>query len=315
MESKKQCNGMMWAAVAAGVGVGVGLLISIPLMRRGVKVRPGKFKFSAADQPARFASQKASNDKRALDITSVYRREELKGKRVLVTGSTRGLGLALVKELKQAGAIVYATCRKPSDALLAVGVSKVIEGIDVMRDEDMKALVRGVDVPLDVLINNAGYFKSERESVLKGTMDFADEVKTIDICAVGPLRVTDALFRGGKLSKGAKVAMITSQGGSIAWRDVQCPQGGDYGHHMSKAAANMGAKLLANELRDEITVAILHPGFNKTDMTRKYEQIWEIEGAVDPSIGAMRVLHEINIIKPEQTGRFINCEDGLDIPW
>jgi hypothetical protein len=32
-----------------------------------------------------------------------------------------------------------------------------------------------------------------------------------------------------------------SIGGSIGWRDVQCPNGGDYGHHMSKAAANMGS--------------------------------------------------------------------------
>lgn len=35
-----------------------------------------------------------------------------------------------------------------------------------------------------------------------------------------------------------------------------------------------------------ISVVKLHPGFNKTDMTKKYAHIWEIEGAVDPEIGA-----------------------------
>jgi len=32
------------------------------------------------------------------------------------------------------------------------------------------------------------------------------------------------------------------QGGSIAWRTVQNPTGHDFGHHMSKAAANMGGR-------------------------------------------------------------------------
>ena len=52
----------------------------------------------------------------------------------------------------------------------------------------------------------------------------------------GPLRVTAALFNAGLIaSSGAKVAMITSQGGSIAWRDVQNGESGpfDYGPSLS----------------------------------------------------------------------------------
>ena len=92
--------------------------------------------------------------------------------------------------------------------------------------------------------------------------------------------------------------------------------GGDYGHHMSKAAANMASVLLSQEFKDKkIPVGILHPGFNKTEMTAKYEKIWEIEGAVDASTGAKRVFYEIGKIDMESTGKFINCEDGLEIPW
>jgi NAD(P)-dependent dehydrogenase (short-subunit alcohol dehydrogenase family) len=110
--------------------------------------------------------------------------------------------------------------------------------------------------------------------------------------------------------------MITSQGGSIGWRFTQNPEGHDYGHHMSKAAANMASVLLAQELKSKgITVGILHPGFNKTDMTKKYQEIWEIEGAVDSSVGAKRVCYEIGKLTLEKTGVFINCEDGLEIPW
>ena len=47
----------------------------------------------------------------------------------------------------------------------------------------------------------------------------------------------------------------------------------------------------------------------------QYEAIWEIEGAVDPSVGAKRVVHELGNMSMEKTGQFINCEDGLQIPW
>ena len=148
-------------------------------------------------------------------------------------------------------------------------------------------------------------------------MNFDEELKMIDICAVGPLRVSSLMFNEGKIkAPGGKIAMITSQGGSVAWRGVQNPTGHDYGHHMSKSAANMGGVLLAQELAPKgVSVQTLHPGFNKTGMTKKYEKIWEIEGAVDAGMGAKRVLHEVKLMSPDYNGLFINCEDGLQIPW
>ena len=62
----------------------------------------------------------------------------------------------------------------------------------------------------------------------------------------------------------------------MAWRFTQNPEGHDYGHHMSKAAANMAGMLLSQELKSAgVCVYLLHPGFNKSDMTKKYEAIWE----------------------------------------
>jgi NAD(P)-dependent dehydrogenase (short-subunit alcohol dehydrogenase family) len=85
---------------------------------------------------------------------------------------------------------------------------------------------------------------------------------------------------------------------------------------MSKAAANMMAMLLAQELKSKgIAVGIFHPGFNKTGMTAKYADIWEREGAVDPSVGAKRVMYEAGLLSMETSGKFINCEDGLEIPF
>ena len=164
------------------------------------------------------------------------------------------------------------------------------------------------------MINNAGYFYEPLETLT--SLNFPVQIKTIDICACGPLRISAALVNSGLMKEGSKIVMITSQGGSVSWRTVQNPTGHDYGHHMSKAAANMMAVLLSQELKEKgIAVGIFHPGFNKTGMTAKYKDIWEIEGAVDPSVGAKRVLYETGKLNMDTTGKFINCEDGLEIPW
>jgi len=260
--------------------------------------------------------QKPKKNQRFLDITTVYDPAYVKGKRVAVTGANRGIGLELSKELVKQGAKLVAIVRKSSAELDALNPDEIISGVEATSDEACASIPDKVTGgPIDILINNAGYFKEECEKL--DSMDFADQLKTIDICAVGPLRISTALFKGNLLVPNSSViAMMTSQGGSIEWRTVQCPDGGDYGHHMSKAAANMGSVLLAQELRKHgIAVGILHPGFNKTAMTKKYAHIWEVEGAVDTSIGAMRIIHEIGKVNMDTTGKFVNCEDGLEIPW
>ena len=83
-------------------------------------------------------------------------------------------------------------------------------------------------------------------------------------------------------------------------------KGGDYGHHMCRAACNIGGVLLSEELKKQgIAVLMLHPGFNRTGMTSKYSAIWDIEGAVEASVGAKRVLHEVKGATMERTGKFI----------
>jgi NAD(P)-dependent dehydrogenase (short-subunit alcohol dehydrogenase family) len=267
--------------------------------------------YSIANQKQRNALAKAENKIRVLDIDSIYDPSYVKGKNVLVTGGNRGIGLAISKELQAQGANVFITTRKAANIPNAVE----IEGIDVTDDNCGTKLVEALNgVRIDILINNAGYFYEPVETLT--TMNYQEELKMIDICAIGPLRVTSALYNAGVLSSGSRVVIISSQGGSISWRFIQNPNGHDYGHHMSKAAANMAGVLLAQELKAaQIAVKLLHPGFNKTDMTKKYEAIWEEEGAVDASLGAKRVVHEIGLMEMATTGSFVNCEDGLEIPW
>lgn len=271
-------------------------------------------KYSNPDQVQRFSENTKLQHPQTVDIESIFDGSLVAGLRVLVTGCNRGLGLALARELIANKAHVIVTCRKVSEELKNAKPAQIITGIDVTSDENMKKLVDELSEPIDILINNAGYFWETEETL--ENLNFKEQLKMIDICACGPLRVSGALLNANKIKSGGKIAMITSQGGSIAWRTAQNPHGHDYGHHMSKAAANMMGRLLAQEVRSKnIIVSNLHPGFNRTEMTAKYKEIWDIEGAVDASVGAKRVIHEINKMSIERTGNFVNCEDGLEIPW
>merc|ERR1719401_1192398 len=167
-------------------------------------------------------------------------------------------------------------------------------------------MAKAISAPVDILINNAGYFMEAPETL--ASLDDKEELKQIDICALGPLRVTAALHNAGLLKNG-KVVIITSQAGSVEWRFTQnAGEGGDYGHHMSRAACNIAAALMSEELKAAgVPVLLVHPGFNRTGMTAKYSHIWDIEGAVDPSIGAKRVLHECKKATMENTGKFFNA--------
>lgn len=277
--------------------------------------------YSIADQVARFEKAKADNNERFLNIESVYNGGELSGRRVLVTGGNRGLGLEITKELVALGATAIVLCRSSSPELEAlVGKWNVYDGVDVT---DTEAVIKGMKRikgdggALDMVINNAGYFYEPCEKILDDTMNFEEELKQIDICALGPLRVNAAAVQTGALADGAKLVVITSQAGSAEWRKTQNKdEGGDYGHHMSRAACNIAGVLQAEELRSKgFSVILLHPGFNRTEMTAKYKEIWDKEGAVEPAIGAKRVLYEAIKSNMDTTGQFINCEDGLQIPF
>lgn len=274
-----------------------------------------------ADQVKRFAKAKEDDNRRFLDISSVYDGKDLSGKRVLVTGGNRGLGFELSKELVGIGATVIVLCRSSCTEIeQLVGKYNVYSGIDVTDTEAVEKAAKKVKSDggaLDVVINNAGYFYDPCEKILDNSLNFDEQLKQINICALGPLRVNSALVNAGALAPDAKLAIITSQAGSAEWRSTQnANDGSDYGHHMSRAACNIAGVLQAEELRSKgFTVILLHPGFNRTEMTKKYSHIWDIEGAVEPKEGAKRVLHEVINAKFEDSGKFVNCEDGLQIPW
>ena len=217
---------------------------------------------------------------------------------VVITGANRGIGLELARQFKERGDQVVAVCRKPSDELVDLGVD-LVEGIDVADDAAVGRLATNLeDRTVDVLVNCAGILSDES----LGDLNFDRIRKQFEINSLGPLRVTAALKEN--LGEGSKVAIVTSRMGSIE----DNTSGGRYGYRMSKAAVNMAGRSLANDLKDDgVAVALLHPGFVRTEMTGH-------QGLIDPPESAAGLIARIDEVTLETTGTFWHT-NGEVIPW
>jgi NAD(P)-dependent dehydrogenase (short-subunit alcohol dehydrogenase family) len=216
----------------------------------------------------------------------------------LVVGANRGIGFALCKRLKALGREVIAVGRRSSSALDGLGV-RVELGVDVTTDAGVAAVAQRLEgVVIDELVCNAGIL---REDDLDG-VDLDDVRAQIEVNALGPLRVVKALRKN--IRRGGKLALITSRMGSIGDNG----SGGYYGYRMSKAALNAAGMSLARDLRGAgIAVAILHPGYVRTDMT-------EGSGSVDPDAAAKQLVDRIEALTLETTGTFWHA-NGEVLPW
>lgn len=219
---------------------------------------------------------------------------------VVVTGASRGIGLELCKQYLSLGYTVFAVCRQASQALreLPVGLH-IVEGVDVTDDEGIRALTHALaNRPVEILINNAGIFENNNV----GEIDFSSIERQFLVNAVAPLHVTEALLPN--LSKGSKVALITSRMGSMADNS----SGAYYGYRMSKAALNAAGVSLARDLLPRgIAVALLHPGFVQTKMVG-------FAGDISPLVAAERLVKRIEGLTLENSGSFWHSNGEL-LPW
>lgn len=220
---------------------------------------------------------------------------------VLVTGANRGIGLELCRQLVARGDKVIAACRKASPELRALDL-RVEEGVDVGQPAQIEKLaqrLRGESI--DLLINNAGVLHNEALGHIDASA--IDHIQAqFAINSLGPLLMTQALLPN--LHDGSKVAIITSRVGSIA----DNTSGGMYGYRMSKAAVNIAGMSLARDLAPKgIAVALLHPGFVRTEMTSG-------QGLIDPPESAQGLIRLIDQLTLETSGGFWHT-NGEVLPW
>lgn len=157
---------------------------------------------------------------------------------------------------------------------------------------------------LDTVIITAGYFATEslREP------SFEAQERMYRTCAIGPtiLVTTLANESDNLLGKGSKVIFVSSESGSIALRHEK-EGGGNYGHHASKTALNMSAKLLSLDLKDRgVAIATVHPGFMRTEMTKGvgFDKFWDEGGAVTPDVAAKSLAEWIDTFEMSRTGQY-----------
>ncbi|MBC8134015.1 MAG: SDR family oxidoreductase [Deltaproteobacteria bacterium] len=220
---------------------------------------------------------------------------------VLVTGSNRGIGLALCRVFKERGDHVIATCRKSSADLEGMGV-EIVADIDVTSDQAVAGLAQRLgERRIDVLVLNAGILRQD-SAKLSPALDLETVQQQIAVNAIAPLRLARALV--AHLHAGSKIALITSRMGSIA----DNTSGSYYGYRMSKAAMNaMGMSLARDLAARQIAVAILHPGYVSTDMTAH-------AGNVAPKDAARMLVARIDELTLATTGTFWHA-NGEQLPW
>ena len=218
----------------------------------------------------------------------------------LVTGANRGIGLELSKQLAARGDSVIAVCRSSSVELDQAGV-EIMAGTEVTDPVSLHRLARTLEGRrIDILVNNAGILRRDKLGSLAGSVD--DMLLQFRTNSLGPILVTEALLPN--LGSGSKVAIITSRMGSVA----DNTSGGAYGYRMSKSAVNNAGVSLARDLAGKgIAVALLHPGYVRTDMTGG-------EGFIDTPEAAAGLLQRIDELTLENSGGFWHS-NGEELPW
>jgi 3-oxoacyl-[acyl-carrier protein] reductase len=176
----------------------------------------------------------------------------------LVTGSTRGIGLAVARRLMEDGFTVVVNGTDPeATQARAEEIGAEALAFDVADADAVQAAARelfGRHKRLDVLVNNAGVL----DDALLGMIQ---PRRTFDVNALGVLNTMQACARllargdGGAIVNVASIIGITGNTGQVAYAG-------------SKAAVIGMTRSAAKELAPKVRVNAVAPGFIDTDMTR-----------------------------------------------
>ncbi len=169
-------------------------------------------------------------------------------KLIVISGGTKGIGKAIIERFAAANFDI-ATCARSTDDLQALkkevegkhGVSVFVHATDMSKKSEVLGFAKfviGLERPIDVLVNNAGYFRPGlMTDEPEGTLE-----KMIDTNLYSAYHLTRALIQKIKKAKDGHIFSICSVASLIAY-----PNGGSYS--ISKFAMLGFSKVLREELK------------------------------------------------------------------
>jgi NAD(P)-dependent dehydrogenase (short-subunit alcohol dehydrogenase family) len=233
---------------------------------------------------------------------------------VLITGSSRGIGLEFAKRYAEQGWDVIATARSPEDddhlqALAAAHKNIRMETLDVTDHAGIDALAEKLrGTAIDVLINNAG-ISGGRNTQEFGAIDYSVFNDVMNINVLGPLKVTEAFLDHVAASEQKKIINISSSEGRISQiRGSRQPF-----YRASKSALNMvmrNVSIHPTVKEAGIIIGLLAPGFVDTDFTAGLpkQMMINVETSVSRS---MAMIEKYDL---EMSGRYY-ANTGEEMSW
>ncbi|MBK5288034.1 MAG: SDR family oxidoreductase [Acidimicrobiia bacterium] len=186
----------------------------------------------------------------------------------LITGGSRGIGLAIAQEMAASGARVMISSRK-AETLEAAVATLDGEGAwfaaNAGDPDDAQACVDATIERfgrIDILVNNAATNPYMGKTI---DIDRARLDKTIAVNWAGPLLWTQLVWRASMQEHGGSVLNIASIGGMSVETSIGA-------YNATKAALLHLTRTLAAELAPGVRVNAIAPGLVKTDMARA---LWE----------------------------------------